>query len=59
MGEELIGMDIFDWRYAKTVFWNRKISVKNFGKKIENLGKICFWRIFDYKLIEFQQTSEC
>ena len=53
MGEELIGMDIFDWRYAKTVFWNRKISVKNFGKKIENLGKICFWRIFDYKLIEF------
>ena len=59
MGEELIGMDLYDWRYAKNHFWNRKNSLKNFGKKIENTRKIRFWHIFDQKLIEFQQTIEC
>ena len=42
MGEELIGMDIFDWRYARTVFWNRKNSVKILEKKLKMLEKFVF-----------------
>ena len=34
MGEELIVMCVYDWRSAKTVFWNRKKFCENFGKKI-------------------------